>query len=170
MAYQGWKHGADGKKIDWDKVKMGGGEPCPAGQHEAKVLEATPQETKAGQPMIKVKMEIVGSDNDDAIGRKLFDNWVLTQEGLFRLKQFCAAVDTEGPETVAYDDVDAFCSKIANMVVPVNVRNTTFEGNPQAKVNWYGTERPSDEKNGNGNGHGRDEERRPTREAARKRR
>lgn len=160
----GWKH--TGKVIDWGNVSVEGGKVADGGAYGAEVAEANPVESSKGDPMIKIRLKLTSSDDqrlqsdiDDAGERGLtcFDQWTLTQSGAFRVKNFCIEAHVEPPESVDYDEVARFCRDIVGRKVDLRIKNTTYEGRKQAKVEYYGTEPPKDEAKGNGH---------PTRETA----
>ena len=153
----GWKHSGSG--VDWDAVSVEGPKPVAAGACELKVVKMEPQETSKGDPMISVQLEVVShSSDEESVGRKVYDNFVLSQGGAFKVKNYClvAGVDpSESLGTVDYDTVNTFCEGQLNTMVAAMISHRDFKGKSRAQVDYYGSEPPTDEANGNSNGNGR---------------
>lgn len=167
-----WSHGD--KQIDWDKVSTAAPKPPAPGLYDAKIAEVQVVETKGDGgkpkvPMLKVRMEIVAvreGGSEDAIGRKLFDNWVMSQEGAFKVKNAAAVAGKELPGSLEYDDLSAFASSFEGEIVPVMIDTRKYEGKENANVRYYGEEAPSDDRNGESNGNGKARESHPPRSAS----
>jgi hypothetical protein len=159
MAYtSGWKH--SGQAVNWDGVSVEGPKPPAPGACELRVLKMEAQESQKGQPMISVQLEIISHTSDEeSVGRKVYDNFVLTQEGAFKVKNYClvAGVDpTEALATVDYDTVNAFAEAQLGTTVAAMLSHRTYQGKARAQIDYYGEAPPTDGANGNGNGAGRE--------------
>lgn len=148
----GWGHSG---KVNWDNVSVEGPKAPPPGLYEFTVSKANPQESSTQKPMISVQLELTRADderNSDAVGRKVFDNWMLTEEGAFRIKNFCQATGTDLPDDISYDSVDAWCKGVEGTQGSVMLSTQKYQGKDRARVDYYGTEEPKDEAPRNGNG------------------
>ena len=155
-----WQH--DQKQIDWDGVKMSAPKPPAPGLYELKFVEMQVTETsgkdKQGKPkdkaaMIKARLEIVAardSAGEEDIGRTVFDNWVFSQEGAFKVKNAAVVSGKELPSSLSYDDLAAFASSFEGEVITAMVDNRTYEGKTNPNIRYYGEEAPKDDENGNG--------------------
>jgi hypothetical protein len=161
VAYQnGWEfHG----KKNWDNESAEGPKAVGAGLYQVKLVEATPKASSTGKPMISVRWEIVSASDDansDFVGRKVFDNWLLSDGEAFRMMNFSQVSGVEPPDSLDYDTVDAFCKQVEGTTVAVMMRSRKQDGRDRAEVDYYGEERPGGGSNGNGSS-----ERQPSRPA-----
>lgn len=143
----GWSHK---DKIDWGNVKVGGGKVAHPGLYEIKAADLKMKQSSTGKPMIEAKFEIVGTDEDelkDSIGCFVYDNWMLSEEGGFRMKGFAmvAGLLDDLPESQAPDDVSAFCEKAMGTSLPAMIKHDMYNGQAKAKIDFFGEERPKDE-------------------------
>lgn len=103
---KGW---TDVVQIDWDKVDSGAPTPLEPGVYGGFIIKADPKKTKTGKPSIGIEIEIDTASDGEKLERKgkVFDTMTLTEDGAFKLKQLCEAVDLmdylEGKMT--YDDI-----------------------------------------------------------------
>jgi len=145
----GWKHSA---KFDWGKVSVEGGTPPPVGIYEAECVGVEVKLTQKGDPMISVKWKLTGAEEpecrEEGVGKMIFDNLVMTQEGAFKAKQLAVVTGLELPESQAPDDVNAFADKITGMECSMMIRHRNYEGKPRGDILHYGAEPPTDETNG----------------------
>ena len=104
----GWKFSG---KVNWDKVSVEGPKAIAAGLYRAKVEKAEPKVSKTDKPMIEVKLKVTGTEEQalrEYVGSSFFDNWMIGEEGGFRLKNFALVGEVDPPATVGYDDVKKF--------------------------------------------------------------
>lgn len=144
----GWKQNA---KFDWNKISVEGGTPPPMGVYSAKVESADIALTSKGDPMIKVKIKLTGAEEpelrEDGVGKVVYDNWVCTPEGAFKMKQFAvvAGMIDDLPESQQPDDVNAFAQKAVGAELDLMIRHRSYQGKPQPDIQHYGAEPPKDE-------------------------
>jgi hypothetical protein len=151
----GWK---DAAKMKWDETSVAGRKVPPAGSYtEARIEKATPKLSKEKQvPMIEAQVKLLATDNSDieeGIDCLVFDNWMFSDDpkANFRAKNFAMVAEIELPDSNSYDDVKAFAEEAVGKIVAVEIKGDSYQGRPTAKVDFYGSEPPSDEpKNGKG--------------------
>jgi hypothetical protein len=146
-------------KFDLSKVSVeGGGPPAPTGVYTAKCMNVDIASTTKGDTMLKVKWQLVGAMTDECkeegVGKNVWDNLVMTQEGIFKSKQLAVVADIldDHPETTAPDEVEAWAEKIRGLEIDLMVSHRAFDGKPRANVLHYGAEPPKDETNGKSKG------------------
>ena len=89
-------------------------DPIPEGRYTVTVDKAELTTTKdSGNPMIKVTLKIVEGDNK---GRLAWDNFVLVEKSLWKLKGFLEAIDSKISESADVTEQD-----IANAMVGAKV-------------------------------------------------
>lgn len=139
-------------KFDLSKVSVeGGGPPAPAGVYTAKVANVDIGSTTKGDTMLKVKWSLIGAETqecrDEGVGKNVWDNLVMTQEGVFKSKQLAvvAGILDDHPESTAPDEIEAWAEKIRGLEIDLMVSHRNFEGKPRANVLHYGAEPPKDE-------------------------
>jgi hypothetical protein len=99
------------------------GEPIPDGLYHLRCDKATLKETGAssktpGAPMVEAQLTVFGPDDQEEYhGRKVFENFMLTGEGMFRTRQFLEAGGL--PEDAVIDDTDIFIGVETAAVVQV---------------------------------------------------
>lgn len=165
--YQGWNHtGA----LDLTGTSVEAPKPVPAGLYKLRVANAEPRESDSGKPMVSVQFEIAEADSGDekTIGRKVFDNLILTAEDGFRTKNFCTEAEVSPPKTVDFKAVERWCSDLADVTVRAKLTQRTFKGRTNAAIDYYGTEPPKDSRNGHGE-EDQDRDRHPPRTKSRRR-
>jgi len=108
----------------------------PEDVYDVRVEDAETGNSKASnQPMVKMKMKIVGGDFDDFL---LYDNFSLTPQALWKLQNFLEAVYGEKPEGAFKLDLE----DILGRKLQVGVVNEDYNGQMQAKIRDYFPETP----------------------------
>jgi len=169
MAYgtTGWKNA---NKLNWDNVSVEGRKAPPEGLYEGKVVKIEPKLAKSGASMLEVRVELIGASDqalrDEGVGTTVYDNWVFTEAGGFRIKNFALVAGIDLPDSDSYDDVIAFGEGAINRTLPVMIKHETYQGKLKGRIDYYGDEPPKDEQNGaskrGGSGRGK-----PAQQAAR---
>ena len=142
---QGWKHTGS---IDWNAVSVEGRKTPDEGLYECRVVKAEPKASSTDKPMISVQIELTGAEEEhlrEFVGSKVYDNWLLDQEGAFRIKNFCVVTGVELPENVEFDTIREFCENLIGQETKVMLRQQTYQGKARAQVEFYGEEPPKDE-------------------------
>lgn len=105
---------------------------APAGEYEFEVKKAEMTKTRNGDPMIKFRYSIV--NDEEWTGTGVFDQAVLTDDGLFRLKQISLATGVEiGDEFDTEDFVGAEFSAVINVGSYTNKQGEEVENNEISK-------------------------------------
>lgn len=103
--------------LDFSGVKTR--EPLEEGIYTVTIDEAEETVSKSsGNPMIRVRYAVEGYDN------KLFDNFVLTEKALWKLKELLDALDYD-----TSDVVDLDVQELVGAVLQAKVIQEEYEGN-----------------------------------------
>lgn len=101
-------------------------EALPVGKYVAKVAAAEEKTSQAGNQMINVTFEVV---EGEAIGRKVFDNYVLTEKSLWRLKQFLASIGM-GADGMVDIDLNDWLDRF----LIIDVTQEEYNGNTRNRI------------------------------------
>lgn len=102
---------------------------CSEGIHTVKAISFEEKNTQNGDDMIAATLEVTkGNDK----GCRLFDNFVLTDKALWKLKQFLVAVGVKADGKVAID-----LDKLIGKVCDVEVFHEEYNGVERARVGEY---------------------------------
>lgn len=135
MSYKGW---SGGKSINWDAVDTEAPKPLPVGVYKAKIVKAEPKETSKGDPGASLQFKVFEAyGSDDELNRKTFDNLTFTQDGAFRAKMVCEALDIDPPETSSFEDVSEFCEELEGSEVWVHLIHNTYQGRTSNRIIQY---------------------------------
>lgn len=132
--YAGWSHSG---KIDWDKVSTDAPKPLEPGVYLLEVAKAEPKETSQGHPSVAMAYQATKTWGGDSVKRKVFDNFVLTQDGAFKIKQFAEAVDADPPESVEYGTVSDWAEEVVGTEVWAYLVQQTYQGKTNNRVDRY---------------------------------
>lgn len=111
-----------GINIDFSNVKSI--EPLEEGTYLATITKAEETTAKSsGNPMIKVEYEVEGTNN------KLFDNFVLTDNALWKLKELFGALGYEDEQIVDFD-----INELIGQQVQLSVIVEEYEGKDVNRV------------------------------------
>ncbi len=116
MTQQGWTTQQD---LNMDQVSTEPPPPLEAGIYRARVVEATPQPTKKGDPALRVVLQVFADIAGSEISpkRKIYQTAVLTQDAAFRVKQLAVAAGVEPPKTSGFDDASTFAAELTGAEV-----------------------------------------------------
>jgi hypothetical protein len=133
----GW---ANNDSFDWDSVSEDAPPPLEAGIYGFQIAQAEPEQTKKGDPGVKLVLTIThamgGSAGD--MKRKVYDKLTLTKEALFRTKQLAKALDVQPPPGNAPDHVEAFAQALSESGAGfVRLKQETYQGKVNARVDRY---------------------------------
>ena len=90
----------------------------PEGVYEVQIAELKMEQSKAGNPMLVVKMNVV--NHAEHMGHPLFDRMVTTEKALWRLKQFCEALG------LGWDDAGVDVEPAVGMTATVRVTQELY--------------------------------------------
>lgn len=90
-------------KLDFSNVEGGNFDPVPAGDYLVEIEKFEETTSTSGNQMIKATFKIVEGEYE---GRKIFDNYVLNQNSLWKLKSLFVALgeDVSGMAEFSPDD------------------------------------------------------------------
>lgn len=115
------------KKLDFSKVESY--TRCSEGQHTAKIVEVQENTTQAGDDMLTMVFEVIKGDSK---GAKVFDNFVLTDKALWKLKQLLQVVGVKCDGKIALD-----LDKLVGKVCDIAVFHEEYNGKLKAKIDEY---------------------------------
>lgn len=121
-----------GIKIDWNSVEDAEAQefsPIPEGEYVVTIESVTEKETKKGDDMWSLKLNI---EEGDFKGRKVFTNLVFNEKGLSNVKKLYSCIfGTKLPKTCEPSDVEG-------EKVVVDVVITEYEGKKQNNIPFAG--------------------------------
>ncbi len=115
------------KKLDFSKVESY--TRCSEGQHTAKIVEVQENTTQAGDDMLTMVFEVIKGDSK---GAKVFDNFVLTDKALWKLKQLLQVVGVKCDGKIALD-----LDKLVGKVCDIAVYHEEYNGKLKARIDEY---------------------------------
>ena len=102
---------------------------CAEGQHTAKIVEVQENTTQAGDDMLTMVFEVIRGDSK---GAKVFDNFVLTDKALWKLKQLLQVVGVKCDGKIALD-----LDKLVGKVCDIAVYHEEYNGKTKARIDEY---------------------------------
>jgi len=108
------------------------GEPVPEGTYHLRCDKSTykttgPNSKSPGSPMAECQLTIFGPDEAEEFhGRKIFENFMLSGEGMFRTRQFLEAAGWGDNDVL--DDTDKLVSLEVAAVVTIDEARTGEDG------------------------------------------
>lgn len=115
------------KKLDFSKVESY--TRCSEGQHTAKITEVQENTTQAGDDMLTMVFEVIKGDSK---GAKVFDNFVLTDKALWKLKQLLQVIGIKCDGRIALD-----LDKLVGRVCDIAVYHEEYNGKMKARIDEY---------------------------------
>jgi hypothetical protein len=113
--------------LDFTSVK--GFDPLPEGDYIVKVTNVTEKVSQSGNDLLNMEYTVVAGDDD---GRRVFDNFVLTEKSLWRFKQFLTTV---GIKAVGKESIDT--NDIIGKVLMISVGIDEYNGVERNKVSKF---------------------------------
>lgn len=101
----------------------------PEAEYEVVLMNYTDQKTKDNSDLINVEFEIT---EGDFRGRKLWDNFVIKENALWRLKMFLKALDLPHKGQINFDSDDWI-----NKPLKVKVYHDEYNGKKRSKISDY---------------------------------
>lgn len=115
------------KKLDFSKVEFY--VRCSEGQHTAKIVEVQENTTQAGDDMLTMVFEVIKGDSK---GARVFDNFVLTDKALWKLKQLLQVIGIKCDGKIALD-----LDKLVGKVCDIAVYHEEYNGKMKARIDEY---------------------------------
>ena len=115
------------KKLDFSKVESY--TRCAEGQHTAKIVEVQENTTQAGDDMLTMVFEVIKGDSK---GARVFDNFVLTDKALWKLKQLLQVVGIKCNGKIALD-----LDKLVGKICDIAVYHEEYNGKMKARIDEY---------------------------------
>lgn len=103
-------------------------EALPEGVYELSIAEAEETTSSTGNPMLKITLDVV----DDEQNHKIWDNFVLIDKCLWKIKEFFESLGIDTTEIV---DIDP--AELLGLTVKAKVIQDEYEGNVQNRVKKY---------------------------------
>lgn len=117
------------RKIKMDFTGVEAYSRCSEGIHRAKIAEIQEKTSQGGDDMLQIKMEVAaGADK----GCTVFDNCVLTDKALWKLKQLLTAIGVKCDGKVAVD-LDNLIGKMCE----IEVSHEEYNGSVRARITNY---------------------------------
>ena len=99
------------------------------GVHRVKVVSCEDKESQSGDDMLVIAFEAVNGDDK---GARLYDNFVLTDKALWKLKQFLQAIGIKCDGKIVLDT-----DKLIGKICDVEVFHEEYNGQLRAKAGEY---------------------------------
>lgn len=115
------------KKLDFSNVESF--TRCAEGQHTAKIVEVQENTTQAGDDMLTMVFEVIKGDSK---GAKVFDNFVLTDKALWKLKQLLQVLGVKCDGKIALD-----LDKLVGKICDITVYHEEYNGKLKARIDEY---------------------------------
>lgn len=115
------------KKLDFSNVESY--TRCEEGQHTAKITEVQESTTQAGDDMLTMVFEVIRGDSK---GAKVFDNFVLTDKALWKLKQLLQVLGVKCDGKIALD-----LDKLVGKICDIAVYHEEYNGKMKARIDEY---------------------------------
>lgn len=115
------------RKLDMSKVEAR--TRCSEGVHTAKIVEVQENTTQAGDDMLTMAFEVIKGDSK---GAKVYDNFVLTDKALWKLKQLLQAIGVKCDGKIILD-----LDKLIGKVCDILVYHEEYNGKTKARIDEY---------------------------------
>jgi hypothetical protein len=113
-------------KLDFSEVQGGDFEPIPEGDYLVEIEEVKEKESNSGNQMLQMKFNVVEGEYE---GRKIFDNYVLTQKALWKLKNLFVALEKDVSGIAEFDPKD-----LEGMKFLATVTIEEYQGNENNRI------------------------------------
>lgn len=115
-----------GKKVKVDFTGVEAFSRVEEGRHHVKIVEVEQTQSQGGDDMLKIAYEVLSGESK---GGRVYDNCMLVQKSLWRLKSLCKLIGMKCDGKVALD-LDAMVGK----TLDVQVFHEEYNGSLRAKV------------------------------------
>ena len=90
-------------RLDFSNIEGGEFEPIPAGDYLVEIEKCEAKTSSSGNDMLTMTFNVV---EGDYAGRKIFDNYVLTEKALWKLKSLFVALGEDVDGILEFDPSD----------------------------------------------------------------
>ncbi len=100
-------------------------DPLEPGWYLGRIDKIEEKTSSTGKPMLAVQYEIMANEDGDVVpgNRRVFENWVLTPEAMWKVKQVFSAL---GLEAEAIVDIDT--DELLGMTLMLKIVQDTYQG------------------------------------------
>ena len=88
-------------------------EPLVEGLYPVRIAKVEEKTSSSGNPMLSVEFDVLNVDG----GRKLWDNYVLIDKCLWKVKEFCDAVGLDTSSVVSFDPQELVGAEVTAQVI-----------------------------------------------------
>lgn len=117
------------RKRKFDMSKVESFKRCSEGIHTAKIVEVQENTTQAGDDMLTMVLEVIKGDSK---GARVYDNFVLTDKALWKLKQLLQAIGMKCDGKIVLD-----LDKLVGRVCDIAVYHEEYNGKLKARIDEY---------------------------------
>lgn len=117
------------RKRKFDMSKVESFKRCAEGIHTAKIVEVQENTTQAGDDMLTMAFEVIKGDSK---GARVYDNFVLTDKALWKLKQLLQTLGIKCDGKIVLD-----LDKLVGKVCDITVFHEEYNGKLKARIDEY---------------------------------
>ena len=117
------------RKRKFDMSNVGDFKRCAEGNHIAKIVEVQENTTQAGDDMLTMVFEVIKGDSK---GARVYDNFVLTDKALWKLKQLLQALGIKCDGKIVLD-----LDKLIGRACDILVYHEEYNGKTKARIDEY---------------------------------
>lgn len=117
------------RKRKFDMSKVESFKRCAEGIHTAKIVEVQENTTQAGDDMLTMAFEVIKGDSK---GARVYDNFVLTDKVLWKLKQLLQTLGIKCDGKIVLD-----LDKLVGKVCDITVFHEEYNGKLKARIDEY---------------------------------
>lgn len=127
------------KKVKIDFTGVQAYKRCEEGIHTAKLVAIDQGTTQGGDDMLKATFEVTKGESQ---GARVFDNFVLSDKALWKLKLFLTEIGVKSEGKIVLD-----LEKLVGKTVNIDVTHEEYNGQLRARINSYtsATAAPADD-------------------------
>lgn len=126
-------------KVDYSNT--GDFAPLPIGSYECIVSGAEVKQSKAGNPMINVKLTVREDIDQQGKKRNFFDNVVIQDNMMWKVAQVTKAAGISEEEVNNFDTLEELAAAILYKPVVIKNKHEQYNGDTQDRVkSWHSTE------------------------------
>ena len=119
-----------GKKVKLDFTNVQSYKRCEEGIHTVKLIQIDEGTSQAGDDMLKATFEVISAGNSK--GARVFDNFVLTDKALWKLKMCLQGMGIKCDGKIALDP-----DKLIGKTVDVDIAHEEYNGQKRARIMEY---------------------------------
>lgn len=124
------------EQVNWGSVGL----VVAKGRYDVELVQADYKPTSEGKHMLSVQFVITDvhdANNSEFKEKRLFDNFVFTQAGGFKVKDFAAATGIELPTTVTRGVLEEWAGTVLGARATVDVAHRQWEGKNRPDIKTY---------------------------------